>query len=184
MKLTYKRWFAEAFTIKKKFRIYQAIIVTYVLLGNIENVTHCLALGLNFTVGPKGDIRGIRWPLFLVPLFKEPIRPSLMNKNTFMGVVGSIAICQGAWKKSWPPVHLVIGRQTSVWAVKPTGAANLLQAFSATVGKTWRGLTWAETYVCKRDCASPAFLAAESSMALEQIPPLPKQIWLYWKQRK
>lgn len=46
-----------------------------------------------------------------------------MNKRTLMGVEGSSTTGQRAWDESCPPVHLVISRQTSVWAVKPKEAA-------------------------------------------------------------
>ena len=46
-----------------------------------------------------------------------------MNKSTLMGVEGSSTVCQRAWDESCPHVHLVIRRQTSVWAVKPKEAA-------------------------------------------------------------
>lgn len=80
MRLIHKKWFAESFKIKKKIVIYQVIIVTYILLGIffifyflekklikmtcIENVTHCLALGLNFTIRLRSDVGGVRCPSF------------------------------------------------------------------------------------------------------------------------
>lgn len=39
------------------------------------------------------------------------------NKNAFAGTVGSSTILQVTQKESFPPVHRVIGRQTSVLAL-------------------------------------------------------------------
>lgn len=53
-----------------------------------------------------------------------------MDKNTFVEVVGSSTVYQGIWKESHPPVHLVGGRQISVWAVELEEPANLPQPLS------------------------------------------------------
>lgn len=38
------------------------------------------------------------------------------NKRASVEVVGTGTICQGTQEESWPPVHWIRGRQTSVWA--------------------------------------------------------------------
>ena len=46
-----------------------------------------------------------------------------MNKNPSVGVVGPSTRYQGTQEESRPPVHLVIGRQTSIRAAGPPLAA-------------------------------------------------------------
>ena len=51
-----------------------------------------------------------------------------MNKSASVGVVGSSTIHQGTQEESCPPVHQLIGRQTSVLAAKPAVACELAPA--------------------------------------------------------
>lgn len=59
-----------------------------------------------------------------------------MNKSASAGAVGSSTKCQGIPEESRPPVHCLIGRQTSYGALEAAGAHELAPALlSHSLGK-------------------------------------------------
>lgn len=59
----------------------------------------------------------IRCP-WLYPLIDHDLA-SIHRKSAFMEAVASSTTCQGTQEESWPPVHLVIGKQTLVLVMDP-----------------------------------------------------------------
>lgn len=85
-----------------------------------------------------------------------------MDKSAFVGAVESGTICQGTQEKSHPPVHWVLGRQTSVLTVDSAVACDAAPCSSRLQSRSlWKH--WQESL-----CGSLSFQRRSFSTILEQ----------------
>lgn len=70
------------------------------------------------------------------------------------------ASCAQDPEESCPPVHLVTGRHTSLWAVEPVEQRTWPIPSCHICKNIWRVLTWADTHRKQRNCRNSGTLKA------------------------
>lgn len=65
-----------------------------------------------------------------MPPFQQRISHPSMNKSTFVELWDPVPRAKGPGEESCPSVHLVIGRQTLAWAMKPVNLSQPLLPWS------------------------------------------------------
>lgn len=91
-----------------------------------------------------------------------------MNKSIFVDVVGLSTLRSGTWKESYPPVCLVIHKQSLVRAVKPREPANLPRPLWLQSGKHLESTDMGRYTSRRENCVSPVIWTRDSSKTLEQ----------------